>query len=933
MLVKKSQSQHQRNKSIIIKRAGIAPWVGVIGLGILIQGLKGISNCIQQDLNTGKCSICYKSSPATNGTLCEGLPNSQKACEVLERLATTSKLTCLRCASDHFRYKGKCYSRSGKEGFSGCLSYFSEKSGGSELFCDECSGGTPSSDLKSCSIWSGKYQQNCLNQGRKAVGGEVFCSLCRPGYTYNTVSKTCVLSSIEGCTSSQTSICLSCKVGEGYFPEGTVKTTYHQKVQKSTFCRSSTNVKPTWILSDDWDAEKEPKISDLGLQDAIKIKDLANSSFTIKNYADIKDGYAVLSTDGKVYYKNNNKKGEPGFILSTLNTVNNTQNSLLSCFYLKQVCLILNTPTSGSGEQKVSLFSLSTNYLRGVVYTNDLLQKDSIITQMITLIKSTYVILGFNSNSDKELGSPDALVRFDYLNTSKQFKYAIPHQNSSFRCLNLLYIEYSNYFVGSFNNGGGVLLYDLTQSNPFPSRVMKEGSNHQHLAYAKLTRVLLMSESQKQKIFGYSMIGKRVYHITVKAPIYGLAAYPESDFFLVSLFEKKKSSWILDIYNLKGVVHRFGLGSKASSLVMSDFFGGPLVKERNFILRFSYTGRHVNPSCSVTTDFSFSIVGCPQCSDLSVVLEKGFCELAASEFDLEKYLRTSIPSLPSNFEGKNHYIEVKPGKNKPSAGYLDKILRTKNMLMIGSFAVSLLIIGIAVVLFIAACAKPNQKLKLNFLAVGFLSSIPVILGCGVSMSFVEREEGVLEQRLVLVGIQLIVGLAVFGWLLWKYTTRDNLRKMIAFFIPSLAFFYLITISLILISDIENLLVFLFCIVWNILELGGLAFPFILFYKNNCLGKVTTILQVLFTFGNITFGVAAVGLDEIMIILLCFSIIVGITHIILLSTFEMSDKCNKYGEDAEIQELELVLKGAYLMFLGFKYFSFTLCITTRPMASK
>ena len=51
------------------------------------------------------------------------------------------------------------------------------------------------------------------------------------------------------------------------------------------------------------------------------------------------------------------------------------------------------------------------------------------------------------------------------MNTKNAFEYHIQNIAKNHTCFRLLYIEYSNYSVGSFDNGNGVLVYDLTQKD------------------------------------------------------------------------------------------------------------------------------------------------------------------------------------------------------------------------------------------------------------------------------------------------------------------------------------------------------------------------------------------------------------------------------------------------------------------------------------
>ena len=241
-LQQKKQSASQGKESII----GDPLWLGIVAVGIiLVQRVKGIGKCVEVDLQTGRCSLCYNSTPLLSGELCGTGDTSHEGCLLVGKFETLST-KCLQCEPDYFRFNNKCFVRStAYPGITNCTSYSGFSDSEENLRCEKCSSGPHSLYMKRCLAWSetqpNRMLKDCLVGGRDKPDDQPFCWVCQPGFSYDTALKRCVKSKTEGCWRSHLSECVSCNPWAGYEPEPKF-TKPHQPFTKSRgsrFCKKN----------------------------------------------------------------------------------------------------------------------------------------------------------------------------------------------------------------------------------------------------------------------------------------------------------------------------------------------------------------------------------------------------------------------------------------------------------------------------------------------------------------------------------------------------------------------------------------------------------------------------------------------------------------------------------------------------------------------
>ena len=167
-----------------------------------------------------------------------------------------------------------------------------------------------------------------------------------------------------------------------------------------------------------------------------------------------------------------------------------------------------------------------------------------------------------------------------------------------------------------------------------------------------------MAEDGKQKLYGYSMTGKDLYHIATRPKIHAIINFKSSDFFVImDGFERKD----LYFYNLQGMVHKVVLESNiyAYDVFYSEYYGGLILLDSYdeiVVLRYSWKASLNNPSClssaTASAKYSFSNKWCGNnCAAGATFTSRGSCEFTNDSAFLV-YLNTNPPnSLPTNKVG------------------------------------------------------------------------------------------------------------------------------------------------------------------------------------------------------------------------------------------------------------------------------------------
>ena len=873
-----SQKKLTKGEKLIRKKniSRIALVIAVIGAGAII-GILGIRNSVLQDLIRGGCSMCYSSTSHRSAEFFSNLEEdtTQKGCLLVQRLNASASL-CLQCRQDFYRVKTKCQRRVEDEPeIKDCFSYFSQKVSKSPILCDECSSGTPTKDLQSCERWPEIETQrpsrfkNCLIGARSWTGEEAFCSLCEKGYSYDPAIKRCIKSKVQGSQLEKSSIWKARKVLEGLKGEGKKKLTFSNKTVRSILSTESdsrkrerrllTQQKPKiFTISATWDERKSPKISDQSLHSALKIEQ--QTSFSVSQYADFQGGLILFTKENQAYIKTSKIILEPAKRLKSRSLSSNFDYKL-KCFYFQKICLRLETKRSNSGLQNLFLFPVSGDYPQGVIYTQTVVNNDHKISNFLPIQRSSYLILGFScSYKRQKIGTRDALLRLDYLDTRKQFKYRIPNQKQDFSCLSLLYIEYSTYFITSFGGEkNGVLLYDLTQLMRLPfTTTNPDDSDHEHLIYLQLSSVIVMSTKRALKLYGYSIQGKTQYHFTVLSEVYGLAAYRESDFLLVSRREGEleASSQVVDIYDLRGVVYRYKLGFPGSGVIMSDYFGGPLFLNENLVLQFSYAERNKNPVCKKNTGFSFSVYGCRSCSNQGKIINKEFCELERSPLAI--YRNYPLPELAINFKGQRFYngdpkqarmFQISPNipqttnnnsshfesQNDSSDAPPDRGLGTFFILLAIGTGVYILLGGVLELLGREHWKGDGQLIARSM----YITSLPLIIGGFVYIYFFNRAAFLF--KIFAVAVEFLGGLALCAYVFINFRKDKTAWKNFSFFAVYLVLLYLVAAAIFLFGQHFDFWIIVAVGIWQVVHLvllfyvlqkndkdGGRKRPWVLF---------------------------------------------------------------------------------------------------------
>ena len=666
----------------------------------LINSIQSRENCIKLDPLKRTCSLCYNSTINDFGG-CSSLPSSSN-CSVP---SPTNSNHCDRCKTGFYRAESTktCHtSVLFSSTLRSCYKASSEIEGGN-IACTECTYSFPSIDLNGCLSWSkaspddAPFLENCLIGDRLTKTSLPHCSVCNDGYALDLTLKKCIKTTHKGCWRTKNSKCLSCRAWNGYFAAEFDAGT------GSVVCKTKDklNYKEVVTVPNSNCFDKKALVN-ASIREVLPKEMFEHSS--IVNYADFMGGYVMVNWTAEEGYSTSMvgmvtlKEGEseptdfdpetetaslkfdhghrrklPHYSEKVIYSSINRTSEFFKCFYFQKICMILNDMKEDVNgavhhHQEVFLFNVFDSGQIGVVYVNREAENGNFITNLLPITRSNYLVLGFSSSSKwTQKNQTKTVLRVDFIDASRQFRYTIPSYEEELTCFRLLYVDYSNYFFASYSGKNGVLMYDLTQTKMPPFRVFHpEGADHEHLAYLEYSRVLLVSVPYADRLYGFSIQGLKLYQIETCSVVHGMHAFKASDYFVVIPSELTS---LLYIYDLTGKIHHVQLetGIHLRSVVFSELFGNLFLLHDNVILRYLVTAETRSPSCSPKgfVFFSFSNIGCKNCSSQAAITDltdRGVCELK-NDVGLLIYQGGGIQvTFPSNTIGDDLGLKHKKSK-------------------------------------------------------------------------------------------------------------------------------------------------------------------------------------------------------------------------------------------------------------------------------
>ena len=543
-----------------------------------------------------------------------------------------------------------------------------------------------------------------------------------------------------GCLEVSQVVCTSCRASSGYFSDGFETTQSGQPV----ICRT--------LPQHEWSIHGVREDSNNVLAPIFNrsVEEVFSSSFerytSLTNYAEFKDGYVVMNGTIK-NYTTNTTGGGPYQILNfgsnvgedlpyydsySKYTSRDRRPEMFKCFFFSKMCAVVNDlkvdigPQTDQMVQQVFMFNATKATYNGVIHRNIEARDGKFISNLLPITKSSYLIIGFSTISSWPVNDSTVLLRTNYLETSQQFQYKLPNTYRQISCFRLLYIEYSKYFIASFSEENGVLLYDLTQNSQNHQRIFRpEDDDYRHLAYLEASKVLLMAANSRDRLYGYSMSGNDLYHIHTRPSVRGLVSFKSSDFFVIM---SSSTSSNLYVYNLQGMVHQIELSSSTyvAYVFYSEYLGGLFLLDDNILVRYSWSIGTNNPSCgtSSTSDaYSFSNKWCSKsCSSTASLTNRGICEFS-QDTNFLIYLSNDVPNnLPTNLLGEVFKLSNND-LNGPAGDEGDRLQDSKFIrviiLVVGVIVLGLILIVVGSVLYylcqkIYECfCSPKQPSKID----------------------------------------------------------------------------------------------------------------------------------------------------------------------------------------------------------------------------
>ena len=725
----------------------------------------GITNCLQQagTVATSGCSMCYQSAPNLMGS-CEPYLYDP-GCD----FATLSGVvpSCFKCKPNYYQPSPFAKCQPVTNGITNCLRHRDKTAADPD--CWVCNAKIPASNLKSCdsfaTVPSGEqtYVANCAQGYRAGAGTSAKCWACNNGFALESSTDKCASTTTTGCWKQANGKCTACRAWDGYFTDG-----FDTSVSGNPVVCRTLNDQTPWITRG-VAKDSGTQVTGLTNQSRIDIYDQATYSQTaITQYVDLKDGYIAMNDTVKNFAVskasgtgfdmikafNFGLKEIPWYKRKDTYTYSTRTWQLFRCFFEKKMCLIVNdsyttNPTSGRGEfdhQGIFAFNVSNPLQNGVIFKNNETMQGKYISSVLSITKSNYIIIGFRTRNPWTATSPKVLLRLDYTDTKKQFEYSIPDTSAIIDCYKLIYAEYSKFFIASFDKNNGVLIYDITKTTQVPQRIFRpEKANFEQIAYLEKSKVVLMAQNYEKKIYGYSLLGKDLYHISTSGKVTALKALKASDYFLMWELTVNKAA---TIYNLQGIVHKITLESSLyeNRLFDSQYFGGLLQTNSEVpvvLLRYSWNAGSNNPSClssaAATPKYSFTNKWCGNsCSSGATFTIRGLCEFT-NDPTFRVYVSTNPPAdLATNKVGEDLQITVKTavdpnnpnsdpnnpngnpntdpnsannGANSSSSSSKGGFLSTTVIIIIGIVVVGLILSAVAIGVIIYCMMKPSPRVR------------------------------------------------------------------------------------------------------------------------------------------------------------------------------------------------------------------------------
>ena len=334
------------------------------------------------------------------------------------------------------------------------------------------------------------------------------------------------------------------------------------------------------------------------------------------------------------------------------------------------MCAIVSDIRVASFEhvQEVFMFNATKPSSNGVVFRNEGAHGGKYITSILPINNSPYLVIAFGTSTNWAGGELGMLLRLDYFDTERQFTYDVKTAQKGLTCFRTLYIEYTNYFVASFSEDNGVLMYDITQTSKAPYKVFHpEGVDHEHIAYLEFSTALLVNVLNYPRIYGYALHGNKLYQIETIPYVHGLVAFKSSNFFAV--FSERLIRKIY-VYNLEGMVHLIELERSAAhqGVVFSEFFGNLFLLHDNYAIRMTSSRETMSPSClegPQTAPYAFSSKICQKCASGAAFTRREICEFKLDSWYLV-YQSSKVPhNFPTNTKGQRFVL---PGAVRDSRG-------------------------------------------------------------------------------------------------------------------------------------------------------------------------------------------------------------------------------------------------------------------------
>ena len=337
--------------------------------------------------------------------------------------SAASRSICTLCNQNYYKEESRCIALADSQKIPNCFHHID---GTPSILCTHCSNGLPTNDLTSCSEWS-QYTgaanlANCEIATRPQPSSEPHCYRCKTGFSYDLTTKSCITTPIEGCWETKDAKCQSCEAWNGWYSDGIDSSTGATKCLKGQDHQKDLVVIP---------APESDTITSRVLNKSEPFLAAQNTSgitFPLKGFREFKDGYLLIDQTGNTKKYNPASKrfesleyGPEGNPMTTytghINPENQTgpvelhhphKKETLTCFYFSSYCATVYTPISSvdgsEGIERVLVFKAKNSILNGDVYFNKFSKEGKSITGLLPITKSSYLILGFSTDSRLILG-------------------------------------------------------------------------------------------------------------------------------------------------------------------------------------------------------------------------------------------------------------------------------------------------------------------------------------------------------------------------------------------------------------------------------------------------------------------------------------------------------------------------------------------------